>query len=112
MSKLILTFGFALLKVNLMENTIQIVLVISIGCLTTVFVVVGVWLILVLKEVREAIKRVNQTVYHLTSFIEKLNDPKELVPGILEGVKSGLEIIKLTRGFFIKDDKPKRKAPK
>jgi len=43
-----------------MENLIQIVLVISVIALTTIFITVGVWVILILKELKSAVKKVGQ----------------------------------------------------
>jgi len=88
-----------------MESTIQLVLVVSIICLTLVFVAVGVWLVLLLKELRRSVKTVNDTAEGLTEFAARLSDPGQLVPGLMAGVKSGVEIIGLVKGFLSKDEK-------
>jgi len=43
-----------------MESLIQIILIISIVALTVIFITVGVWVVLILKELKSAVKKVGQ----------------------------------------------------
>jgi len=92
-----------------MDIVVQLVLVISILSLTGVFVAVGIWIILFIKEVRESVRHINDTTRSISSFTAKLNQPGELALGLFEGIKSGIEIIELARGLFNKNERKPRK---
>ena len=42
-----------------MESTIEIILIICVASLTAIFVTVGVWVILILREVRKTAKKIS-----------------------------------------------------
>lgn len=86
-------------------DAVQAVLIISIIALTIVFVVIGVWIILFLKEIRSVVRRINQTIEEISSFTAKLNEPGTVFSGILEGIKSGVEAVALIKSFIDKNDK-------
>jgi hypothetical protein len=90
-------------------DVVQIVLTISIIALTVVFVTIGVWLILLLKEIRKVIRRVNDTTQEISSFTAKLNEPGAVFSGLVEGLKNGAEIISLIKSFVDRNEKRSRK---
>ena len=90
-------------------DVVQIVLIISITALTAVFITIGIWLILFLKEIRNLVKKVNDTAGEITSFTAKLNEPGALFSGIVEGLRNSVEIVSLIRSFIDKDEKKSRK---
>jgi len=91
-----------------MDSTVQIVFVASIATLTLVFVVIGIWLILVLKEVRGVVKNLNQTVDNIENFTASLSEPAEFLGGMIKGLERGLDTISLIRGFFKKGKKDEK----
>lgn len=90
-----------------MSQSIEVVLFLSIISLTVVFVIVGVSLFLLLKELRRGAKQVNETLEELTSFADQLRRPEEMIPGLIEGIKSGLVVIQLIKEFFSRDERKK-----
>ena len=90
-------------------DAVQIVLIISIVALTVVFIIIGVWLILFLKEIRNVVRKVNNTAEEITSFTAKLNEPGALFSGIVEGLKNSVEIVSLIKGFVGKNEKRPKK---
>lgn len=66
-----------------MDSTIQIILIISVLSLTAVFVVAGVWVVLILRELRKAVKvvnRVSDDVEETSAFVkQKIKDGFSLV---------------------------------
>ncbi len=57
-----------------MESTIQIILIICVVSLTAIFVTAGVWVILILREIKNAAKKVNQIgddVEETSQFVKK-----------------------------------------
>jgi len=91
-----------------MDSTVQLVFIASISLLTLIFVVIGVWVVLVLKEIRGVIKNLNQTVDNIEQFSAKLSQPAEFLGGMIKGLEQGLETISLVKGFFGKGKKDEK----
>jgi len=83
-----------------MNDPIQVILISSIVVLTAIFLIVGIWLVLVLREIHKTIKTTNQTAAHLEAFLAKLNSPIDL----LSGLKTIVSFINL-----LKKEKEKKK---
>jgi hypothetical protein len=90
-------------------DVVQVVLIISIVALTAVFIIIGIWLVLLLREIRKVIRRVNDTAEEINSFAAKINEPGAVFSGIVEGLKNGAEIIALIRSFTDRNEKRSRK---
>lgn len=84
----------------------QIVSMISIILLTGVAFVVGIQLILVLKELRYSLTRVNQTLDTVSETVEKISQPAMGFFAILEGLKEGSKVFD-TISHLLGRDKPK-----
>jgi len=83
-----------------MGDYVQIVLTVSVVTLTTLFVVIGVWLILILKDIRKLTQTLNQTVGNVENFTAKLNEPADFLGGMVKGLERGVEAIGLIKNFF------------
>ncbi len=83
-----------------MNDPVQVVLVLSIVLLTFIFIVIGVWLALVLREIRKTVQMLNQTIGHLENFTAKLNEPADFLSGMIKGLEKGVEVIDLIKKFF------------
>lgn len=68
-----------------MDSTIQIILIICIVSLTAIFVTAGVWVVLILREIRNAAKKVNQIG----------NDVEETSDFVKEKIKDGFSMMAL-----------------
>lgn len=88
-----------------MDNTVQIIFIASLSLLTIIFVIIGIWIVLVLREIRSTIKNLNQTIDNLENFTAKLSEPAEFLGGMIKGLERGLETISLVKGFFGKKKK-------
>ena len=84
----------------------QIVSLISTILLTSVAIIVGIQLIYVLKELRYALTKVNQTINTVSDTVEKISQPAIGFFAILEGFKESGKIIDVISGLLGKD-KPK-----
>jgi hypothetical protein len=81
----------------------QIISLISTVLLTTVALIVGVQLILVLKELRYSLTRINQTIDTTSDVIEKISQPAIGLFAILEGFKESGKIIETVSHFLGRD---------
>lgn len=81
----------------------QIVSLISTVLLTTVAIIVGIQLILVLKELRYSLTRINQTLDTVSETVEKISQPALGLFAILEGFKESGKLIDAVSHFFGKD---------
>lgn len=65
---------------------------------TVILVAVGIYLILVLHEARQSLKRVNHILDHLGSVVDiidtKIARPASSLSGILVAIKEGLDVIR------------------
>jgi len=84
----------------------QIISMVSIVLLTTVAIFIGIQLIYLLKELRDTLSRVNQTVDTISDTFEKISQPALGVFAILEGFKESGKIIE-TISHLLGRDKPK-----
>jgi hypothetical protein len=73
----------------------QIVSLVSVSVLTVIAVVVGVELILVLKELRNSLTRVNRTLDTADETMEKLSQPAAGLFAIIEGFRQSGKIIEM-----------------
>ena len=78
----------------------QIVSLISTVLLTSVALIIGVQLILILKELRYYLTKVNQAIDTTSDVIEKISQPAIGLFAILEGFKESGKIIETVSGFF------------
>lgn len=83
----------------------QIVSLISIAVLTVVAVIVGIELILVLKEMKSSLVRVNRTLDTADETLEKLSQPAVGLFAIIEGFRQSGKIVELVQ-HLIGRDKP------
>lgn len=65
---------------------------------TIILVAVGVYLVLVLHEARQSLKKINHVLDHLESVVDiidtKIARPASSLSGILVAVKEGLEVVR------------------
>jgi uncharacterized protein YoxC len=67
---------------------LQVVLIFILAILTVALVGVGVYVILVLKELRETIQKANLIIDDVETLTNIVSNPLSLVTGIIEGFKA------------------------
>jgi len=83
-----------------MIDLTQTLLVIVIVVLTTLLSVIGVQLILILKEFRHTLVRVNQVLDQLESTLHHLSNPISGVGGLIQGLKQGAKLVDSLGSWF------------
>ena len=73
---------------------IQVILVFILALLTINLVVAGVYLILVLKEFRETIKKTNSVLDNVQSLSNVVSNPLTLLTGFMSAVVQGYNAVK------------------
>ena len=81
---------------DLLQITIIVVLII----LTLVVAGIGVYLILVLKELRETIKKTNSVLDDVQDMTGAVSTPITTVAGIVSGFADSLKAVKSVGGLF------------
>ena len=88
-----------------MDNTVEVVLIVSVAILTIISVFVGVWLVLILKEVKKLIQILGHSAENVKEFTTKLKEPTDFLSGLVRGLESGVEAIGLIKNLFAKGSK-------
>lgn len=81
----------------------QIISLISVSVLTIVAVIVGIELILVLKETKRSLTRVNRTLDTADETLEKLSQPAVGLFAIIEGFRQSGKIVELVQSLLNRD---------
>ncbi|HAI22626.1 TPA: hypothetical protein DCP77_02935 [Candidatus Collierbacteria bacterium] len=81
----------------------QIISLISISVLTVVAVIVGIELILVLKELKSSLTRVNRTLDTADETLQKLSQPAVGLFAIIEGFRQSGKIVEMVQHLLGKD---------
>ncbi|OGC47939.1 hypothetical protein A2886_01635 [candidate division WWE3 bacterium RIFCSPHIGHO2_01_FULL_42_13] len=76
---------------------IQVVLIFILALLTVNLVVVGVYVVLVLKELRETLRRANGILDNAGNLTDFLANPLSAFSGILEAVMKGYKAVQEVR---------------
>jgi len=78
---------------------IQVVLIFILALLTINLVVVGVYVVLVLKELRSTIKRANNILDNADNLSDFLANPLSAFSGILDAVVKGFKAVQEVRSI-------------
>jgi len=81
----------------------QIISLVSVSVLTVVAVIVGVELIIVLKEIRSSLVRVNRTLDTADETLEKLSQPAVGLFAIIEGFRQSGKIVEMVQHLLGRD---------
>ncbi len=83
-----------------METT-QLVITISIVAISIIIVACGIWLILILRELRNTLKKTNTIIDDAKTITTSIAKPVSSISEFLMGFKNGLHLF---NNFFPKDD--------
>lgn len=78
----------------------QIVSVISISVLTVTAVIIGIQLILIFKELRHSLSKLNQVLDTAENSLQKLSQPATAIAGLLEGFRQSSTLIQTISAFL------------
>jgi hypothetical protein len=84
---------------------IQTVLIVVLILLTINLIAVGVYVVLILKEFRETVKKANSVLDNVHNVTNVVANPITSLAGIIAGVTQGVKAIKSISSLF--DDKDK-----
>jgi len=85
----------------------QIVSTTAIAVLTVIAAVIGVQIILILKEVKNSLHKVNSLVNTAEDTMSKFSQPLVGLAGVFEGIKQSTKVIELVTDFMSRNKKPK-----
>lgn len=68
----------------------QIIIVSSIVCITTIVVVAGIWLILILKELKHALKKADLILDDTKQITAAVAEPISSISEFVQGFKNGV----------------------
>ena len=83
---------------------IQTILVIILAILTVNLVIVGVFVVLVLKEFRETMQKANGILDNLESVSDFLSNPMSLFGGLISSVMGGYKAVNSIRSLRKEDE--------
>ena len=73
---------------------IQTILVFILAILTINLIILGIYLILVLKEFRDTVKKANYVLDNVHEFTDHFSNPITTIAGIVSGVNESVKVIK------------------
>ena len=80
-----------------------ILLIVVVSILTILLVIVGVHIVQILREVRKTIHGFNQTLESVDNLVSGLHSPFGHPGGIMEGIKTGLQVAEAFVHWLRKD---------
>ena len=78
---------------------IQVVLVVILSLLTINLIVVGIYVIMVLKEFRETVRKMNKVLDTVQSVSDSVAAPITNISGMMAGLTSGLKVFSAIKSF-------------
>jgi hypothetical protein len=86
----------------------QIVSIIAISTLTIIAAIVGVQLILILKELKTSMIRFNQVMDSAEIVIKKFSQPLTGMIGLVEGIRQSTKIVEIVSSFLNRQSSKKQ----
>lgn len=88
-----------------MDQVLSIMFAVGLGVLTLVLATVGIYLVLVLREFRRTMQKINNTLDEAEQKISHLVVPLKNLGGIAAGVKTGVKVFEGFVGWLNKNKK-------
>ena len=85
----------------------QIVSLVAISVLTTVATVIGIQIILLLKEIKHTLSKLNGAIDTTETAMKRFAEPVSNILGIVEGLKQSTKIIEVFSNFLNRHSDPK-----
>jgi hypothetical protein len=87
---------------------IQTVLVFILAVLTINLIIVGVYIILVLREFRETVRKANYVLDNVNGFTDAIVNPITTIAGIISGVTESVKAVKQISSLMEKEEDKKK----
>jgi uncharacterized protein YoxC len=87
---------------------IQTILIFILGILTINLIIVGVYIILVLREFRQTVKKANYVLDNVNGFTDALTNPIATIAGIISGVTESVKAVKQISSLMDKENKEEK----
>lgn len=91
---------------------IQTILVFILGILTINLIAVGIYVILVLREFRETVKKANYVLDNVNGFTDAIVNPISTIAGIISGVTESVRAVKQISSLMDSSEKDENKGDK
>lgn len=78
----------------------QIISLVAISVLSTVATVIGIQIILLLKELKHTLSKLNSAIDTTESAMKRFSEPVSNVLGVVEGLKQSTKIIEVISNFL------------
>ncbi|MEK7524815.1 MAG: hypothetical protein AAB548_00390 [Patescibacteria group bacterium] len=85
----------------------QIVSLVAISVLSTVATVIGIQIILLLKEIKHTLSKLNGAIDTTETAMKRFAEPVSNILGIVEGLKQSTKIIEVFSNFLNRHSGPK-----
>ena len=85
----------------------QIVSLVAISILSTVATVIGIQIILLLKEIKHTLSKLNGAIDTTETAMKRFAEPVSNVLGIVEGLKQSTKIIEVFSNFLNRHSEPR-----
>lgn len=85
----------------------QIISLVAISVLSTVATVIGIQIILLLKEIKHTLSKLNGAIDTTETAMKRFAEPVSNVLGIVEGLKQSTKIIEVFSNFLNRHSEPK-----
>lgn len=89
----------------------QIITIISTSLITAIVVIVGIQIILLLKEVRHSLNRLNQVIDTADLAFQRLSQPAATIAGLLEGLKQSNKLFDIVSNFVNRKSPQQKPTP-
>lgn len=83
---------------------IQIILIVILAILTINLIAVGVYVILVLRDFRETVKKANEVLDNVHQVTDIVANPITTIAGIIAGVTRGVKAVRAISSLVEKDE--------
>lgn len=97
-----------------MPDFVQIIILIVLVLFTALFVVLGIQVFYILKEIRQTINKANKVLETTNSITESVSRPLSSLSALATGLQAGslITVIKFIKGLLSKDDRLEKKQTK
>ena len=87
-------------------NLSQILSTVAVSVLTVLATVIGIQIIILLKDLKNSLDRFNRVLDSAESSIKKLTIPITGVVGLVEGIKHSTQVLDIITGYLDRHRKP------
>ncbi len=97
-----------------MPDFVQIIILVVLVLFTVLFIVLGIQVFYILKELRQTINKANKVLETTNSITESVSRPLSSLASLATGLQAGslITVIKFVKGLLSKEDRTEKKQTK